>query len=100
MHKGVPMSRTSTGSVLPGYKRGVAFDTFEAADDLRTGGGTGVDYSFTLKVRSDGYKRTRVSREYLAATDVRCRSPFPVTMLIFSSLAQRIFSSCSELGIE
>lgn len=42
----------------------------DAAPDSRTGGGTGVQYSFTLQVKSEDYERTKNTREFLVATDL------------------------------
>jgi hypothetical protein len=68
-------STTEARNVSSGYRRGVAFDTFNAAEESRTGGGTGIDFSLTLQAKSEGYERTRQTREFLCATDV-CHSPF------------------------
>ncbi|KEI39454.1 uncharacterized protein L969DRAFT_103373 [Mixia osmundae IAM 14324] len=55
---------------VQGYERRVGFDTFDAEDETSTGGGTGVDFSFTLQVKSLGYTRGRDARTFLVATDL------------------------------
>ena len=55
----------------PGYKRGVAFDTLATESESRGTGGTGVEYAFTLRAKSEGYLRTATTREFVVATDVR-----------------------------
>lgn len=52
-----------------GYTVGVAFDIMDD-EPRRTGGGTGVDASFTLRSRSVDYERTKSSREFLVCTDL------------------------------
>ncbi|KAK4698245.1 hypothetical protein P7C70_g8037, partial [Phenoliferia sp. Uapishka_3] len=57
------------------YERRVGFDTFESGVELestgsQTGGGTGINYSFTVSAKSAGFERTKQTRTYLVGTDL------------------------------
>ncbi|KAK4048485.1 hypothetical protein OIO90_005816 [Microbotryomycetes sp. JL221] len=67
-------SNTSVNNTTQ-YTRKVGFDTFASGRDLddkaqSTGGGTGVNYSFTIGAKSSRFCRTRATRTYLVATDL------------------------------
>jgi nucleotide-binding universal stress UspA family protein len=53
-------STTTSGVTSPGYTKGVSFDTFETPIEASM-------FSFTLKVKSEGYKRSRSTRVFLCA---------------------------------
>lgn len=61
---------TRSSSNPPQYERKVGFDTLDNDTALKTGGGTGLEYSFTLQAESLGYTRTRTTRTFLVATDL------------------------------
>ncbi|KAK4049796.1 hypothetical protein OIV83_003852 [Microbotryomycetes sp. JL201] len=68
-------SSLSLGQNATAYTRKVGFDTFTSGRDLddkgqSTGGGTGVNYSFTIGAKSAEFCRTRGTRTYLIATDL------------------------------
>lgn len=66
-----PMSRTSTGASLPhGYRKGVGFDTFPSGEEASTGGGTGINYGFTMHAKSPNYLRNKNTRTFLVGTDL------------------------------
>lgn len=67
----LPMSRTSTGASLAhGYRKGVGFDTFPSGEEASTGGGTGINYGFTLHAKSPNYLRNKNTRTFLVGTDL------------------------------
>ncbi|ORY59016.1 hypothetical protein BCR35DRAFT_309335 [Leucosporidium creatinivorum] len=70
-----PQQGNQSNGSLPQYSRRVGFDTFDSGADLEekggsTGGGTGVNYSFTIGAKSSCFIRTRATRTYLVATDL------------------------------
>ncbi|KAM0790299.1 hypothetical protein ACM66B_005600 [Microbotryomycetes sp. NB124-2] len=69
------LSLTGPSTTTTSYTRKVGFDTFSSGRDLddkgqSTGGGTGVNYSFTIGAKSAEFCRTRGTRTYLIATDL------------------------------
>ncbi|KAL8290551.1 hypothetical protein RQP46_002809 [Phenoliferia psychrophenolica] len=72
---GLGEQTASGASVSSVYSRRVGFDTFESGAELestgsQTGGGTGVNYSFTVSAKSSSFLRTKQTRTYMVATDL------------------------------
>ncbi|BGP09915.1 hypothetical protein JCM10049v2_005793 [Rhodotorula toruloides] len=86
-----PASVATTVDSKTGFIRRVAFNTFDAGEELEgkakaTGGGTGIHYSFTLSAKSAIYCRSRWSRTFLVATDLNEYSVNATNWLLTSFL--------------
>lgn len=77
------------------YVRGVSFDTMTDKDL--------PDYSFTLRGKTPGYKRTRRSRTFMVATDLANYSEYALTwaneVLSFIVLSQAAETDIVQLVI-
>ena len=66
-----PHTATSiASSSATGFVPRVSFDATQAAQLGSTGGGTGIEQSFTIRATTAGFVRTRESRTFLVATDL------------------------------
>ncbi|KAM0749385.1 adenine nucleotide alpha hydrolases-like protein [Meredithblackwellia eburnea MCA 4105] len=66
---------TGSGGGKSLYSRRVGFDTFESGVELdekgsNTGGGTGVNYTFSVSAKSAHYCRGKHTRTYMVGTDL------------------------------
>lgn len=98
----VAIERTSTqqsGSGNLHYTRGVAFDTFEAGDDLKTGGGTGVSPALlAVASHAQGCGTDRLLL-HPAVQISRLPTYKSLENLLGRDGPQRVQCQCSQLGI-